>query len=166
MIKAMIAVALPAAPAAEPPTKATKDCVDPQLLAQTMLGVVPDLLKQAAAKCQPMLPAQSFLATRSAAMADRIKREAGDTTVALGALVKAMTGIDMPTDFKAEALAPLITAPITRDMEKLDAGGCAGLDRLLAAVEPLPAANLTQLITGFLILGGKDKNDLKLCPPA
>jgi len=165
MIKLLLAAAVAATPVVD---QEQKSCVDPKALSAAMMLAIPDVLNNAAEQCRPMLSNNAFLGTRSAALAARIKHDVGDGSAAIGAVLKGLKGVDLPKSVKPEAVAPLFTAMVAdqigKEIGKLDARSCAGLDRLLAAIEPMPTENITQLIAGLLILGGKKEKGLNLCP--
>jgi hypothetical protein len=167
MIKLLLAAAVAATPVVD---QEQKNCVEPEALSAAMMLAIPDVLNNAAEQCRPMLSDKAFLGTRSSALAERIKHDMGDGSAAIGALLKGLKGINLPKSVKPEAMAPLFTAmmadEIGKQIGKLDARSCAGLDRLVAALEPMPTENITQLIAGILILGGKKDKDLNLCPAA
>lgn len=165
MIRFLLAAAVAAAPVADQQQQA---CVEPQALSAAVMVAVPDLLRDSADRCRPMLSDKAFLNTRASAFSERIKHDVGDGSAAVGAVLKGMKGIDLPKSLKPETMAPFFIAvmkdQIGKEIGKLDARSCAGLDHLLAAMEPMPTENITQLIAGLLILGAKDEKDFRLCP--
>ena len=167
MIKILLAAAVTATPIVD---QQQETCVDPQALSAAMMLAIPDVLNDTAAKCRPMLSDKAFFGTRSTAIAERIRHDVGDGSEAIWGVLKGMKGIDLPKNLKPEAITPFFIAAMTeqigKEIGKLDARSCAGLDHLVSALEPMPTENITQLITGFLILGEKKDKDLNLCPAA
>jgi len=132
---------------------------------------LPDLIDGIRNKCSASLPAAAFLPSQGGTLVARY-RSGGTTSWALarqGFTKMVGTKGDMESKMMAampdEALKGLLgtafAVAVTDDIKLQD---CSQIDRFVAALSPLPASNVAEIITGLMVLGGADKsNEFKIC---
>jgi len=148
----------------------------PQCLTETEATALfdyalPELLDSVAKKCGPALPSQAFLSSQATRLVTRYRASAaGNWPIAKAAFMKA-AGSDEKADkiFQAlsdETLKGLLTAglsaAITGDIKP---ASCARIDKLTAALAPLPASNVSQIIVQIVALESEKKpsGNFKIC---
>jgi hypothetical protein len=151
MIKAALALAalfLPQAATAQA-------CLTRAELSSLILFSAPTVIDAAAAKCTTTLPATAFLRTGARGLTQRLRAEAQPSAAGIVRVFEKMGGEKIPAGLSADTLQGVIRDVFTAEMTKdIKAGDCAGIDFVVAAMEPIPAANLGNLIGGILALTG------------
>ena len=132
---------------------------------------LPDLIEGIRGKCAASLPAGAFLPSQGGTLIARY-RSAGTDNWALArqGFTKMMgTKGDMESKMMAAMpdaalkglLGTAFSVAVTEDIKTKD---CSQIDRFVAALSPLPAANVAEIITGLMVLGGADKSgEFQLC---
>ena len=130
---------------------------------------MPELLDSVAKKCGPALPSQAFLSTQAAQLVTRYRASAAPKwPTAKAAMIKAAGGDEEKTDkiFNAlpdDTLKSLLTAgvaaAITGDIQPTS---CVRIDKLTAALAPLPPSNVSQIIVQIVALESEKKKSSKL----
>ena len=132
---------------------------------------LPELLDSVASKCGPELPKTAFLASQAPQLVARYRASGGASWPLAKAAFLKSTGDDetggkilaaMPDDAMKGLLGAGIATVIAGDIKTSD---CPRIDKLVAALAPLPAANLSTLIVQLMTLtggGGKD-DDFQIC---
>lgn len=168
-MKALMLAAALAAPSPPPPCLTQADAEAVSLVA------LPEIIRQTGVACAAALPATSLLRRPRSAMLARYDAEAERSwPAARGAVVKlsgpsaeALLGSDFARPLLTTLIAPLIVGRVaTRD--------CGTIDRLVAALEPLPPRNTASaLVTAIAWLrtrkpgaGANPVAGLPLCPVA
>jgi hypothetical protein len=63
-----------------------------------------------------------------------------------------------------EAVGPLINAIITKELSsEIKPENCADINRVMAPLEPLPAANMVDLVIEALSLAGRSEKKMRVC---
>ncbi len=134
------------------------------------LVALPEIIRQTGAACAGELPATSLLRRERSPMLDRYDAEAARAwPAARGAVVKlagpsadALLGSTLARPVLTTLIAPLIVGRVaTRD--------CGTIDRLVAALEPLPPRNTASVVVTtlrYLQARRADAASLPLCPAA
>lgn len=134
-------------------------------------NTLPDVMNGIRGKCAAALPPGAFLTTQGSALVARYRASAsGDWALARAGFVK-MMGAKGQTESKMMAAMPdqalqalLGTAFSVVVAEDIKVKDCPQIDRFVAALSPLPAANVAEIVTGLILLGGAGKNDsFQLC---
>jgi hypothetical protein len=133
---------------------------------------LPEMLDSMAKKCSPTLPKDAFLATHAGQYVSRYRASAaGKWGLAKAAFLK-LAGPDdkadkilaaVPDDALKSVVTAAMGAAVTGDVKTAE---CPRIDKLIAALAPLPAQNVSQIIVQILALeGGKPgkSSDLRIC---
>jgi hypothetical protein len=131
--------------------------------------ILPDTVDALRDKCRATLASDAYLNRNEAS--DRFRKNADQHwpqakeafgIIAGGNAITAMIG----DDGARKLLTSLITDGITKDVKPTS---CSGVDRMLAALAPLPPTNIEMLLDSFFLLGlGNDKSSktgkFRICP--
>ena len=131
---------------------------------------MPELLDSVAKKCGPALPAQAFLSTQATQLVTRYRASAAPKwPTAKAAMIKAAGGGEeektdkifnaLPDDTLKSLLTAGVAAAITGDIQPTS---CARIDKLTAALAPLPPSNVSQIIVQIVALESEKKKSSKL----
>lgn len=131
--------------------------------------ILPDTVDALRNKCRAALPTDAYLNRTDAS--DRFRKTANEHWPQAKEAFGIIAGGDAITDMigndgARKLLLSLITDGIAKDVKPKS---CAGVDRLLAALAPLPPANMEMLLDSFFLLGlGNDQGNsvgkFKICP--
>ena len=134
-------------------------CLTRAEAADVMATTVPYMVDAVARKCAAALPANAFLRTGSAPLIQRLRAESAGRPATSGAIGK-IFGSDMPAEVRPETLAQLFGEAMAGEMVKdVKSEDCPEADRLVAALAPLPAANLGSLVVTFIEFGNGKEGD-------
>lgn len=170
---ALTVVALPSGAIAQNSAK----CLSPAEAQSLITVALPDIIGSIVDKCRPALPAGSFVARSGADLLAKYK--AGATTAwpsAKKALLK-MVDVDaaMMNSLPDEALKGFFSAGVTQGVTRdVKAESCGDVDRVAAALAPLPPENTASLVTMFIEMdarrkaapGTPAKSPIPICKPA
>jgi hypothetical protein len=133
---------------------------------------LPELLNSVAKTCGPALPKSAFLTSQAAELVARYRASGGTSWPLAKAAFLKSAGDDeegakvlaaLPDDAMKSLLGAGLAAAITGDIKPAD---CERADKLIAALAPLPAANLSTILVQLISLtggeAGKD-NDFQIC---
>jgi hypothetical protein len=134
-------------------------------------NTLPDVMEGVRNKCASALPPSAFLTTQGPSLVARYRASAsGDWALARSGFVKMMgakgqTEAKMMAAMPDQALQGLLGAAfsvvVAEDIKLKD---CPQIDRFVAALSPLPAANVAEIVTGLIVLGGAGNDDkFQLC---
>ena len=168
LTKAVAGLMLAVAPV--PATAATSQaCVSREQAKAIAMFILPDTVDALREKCRPALAADAYLnrpeaSSRFRKNADTHWPQAKEAfgIIAGGDAITAMMG----DDGARKLLTSLITDGIAKDVKPKS---CAGVDRMLAALAPLPPANMEMLLDSFFLLGlGNEQSGkaskFRICP--
>jgi hypothetical protein len=151
--------------AAQAPSK----CLTEPEAAALFEYAMPELLDSVAKKCGPALPSQAFLSTQATQLVTRYRASAASKwPTAKAAMIKAAGGEAEKTDkiFNAlpdDTLKSLLTAGLaTAITGDIQAAKCSRIDKLTAALAPLPPSNVSQIIVQIVALESEKKKSSKL----
>ena len=129
---------------------------------------MPELLDSVAKKCGPALPSQAFLPNQASQLVTRYRASAAPKwPTAKAAMIKAAGGEEktdkifnaLPDDTLKTLLTAGVAAAITGDIQPTS---CARIDKLTAALAPLPPSNVSQIIVQIVALESEKKKSSKL----
>jgi hypothetical protein len=133
------------------------------------LFILPDVIVALRDKCRAALPANAYL--NGAESSERFRSESMRRWPQARNAFEKMGGGGTPMldilgdDAVRKLLSGTITAGIAKDVKPKS---CAGADKMLSALAPLPVSNFDMLIDSFFLLGlgGKDEKagGFKICP--
>lgn len=129
-------------------------------------STLPDVMEGVRNKCASSLPLSAFLTTQGPALVARYRASAsGDWALARSGFVKIMgskgdTEDKLVTALPDQALQGLLSTAfslvVANDIKVKD---CPDIDRFVAALSPLPAANVAEIVTGPISMGGSGKSE-------
>lgn len=133
---------------------------------------LPDLIDGVRNKCAPSLPSSAFLPSQGRALVERYRASSpGDWSSARKAFLKMGGGDDeagtkfvtaLPDETLKTVLGTAFAVVVANDIKP---GDCGQIDRFVAALSPLPPANIAEIITGLIVLAGnKPNNKFRVCP--
>lgn len=161
-LAALSLVATPAAAQGGLPCLSASDAQD------VVAFVLPSAIDAAAAACAPTLPPGSFL-TGSTRISDRYRSESArawpGAKRAFGRVSQDKLGSLLGDDTLRRMATDLVGKMVAGEIKPET---CGAIDRLVAAMEPLPARSAAQLMVALLDISGKDRKlPVQLCrPPA
>lgn len=129
---------------------------------------MPEVIRQTGAACAGELPATSLLRRERSAMLDRYDAEATRAWPAARGAVARLAGPGAEAMLGSELARPLLTtliAPLI--VGRVAAKDCGTIDRLVAALEPLPPRNTASVVVTalqYLSTRRPDAARLPLCP--
>jgi hypothetical protein len=125
---------------------AEKPCITDAEMHAGITYILPSLIEGLQTKCTPMLPASSYLKSQGPALLSRYKTMTQPNSPALSSLIGKM---GMPANMPAvanKAFAEVIAATVVAKMQSdIKPEICPDVDKALALLDPLPAANLVGL---------------------
>ena len=148
---------------AAPPAPA-RPCMTPAELRGMVAYVMPSVMAMVIDRCKPALPAGASLLTHGAQLVSTF--ESGRTAnfpLARQAFAKfSGTGDKNATAIMLTmpevTLRPIVDETIAKELTgSIKIKDCPNIDRVLATLEPLPASNFIDLVTGMMIAAGDDK---------
>jgi hypothetical protein len=159
-MKRLSGVAVILAMALNPISAAAQDCLTPNEARAIVKVAMPDVIKGVADKCRASLDGSSFFLQSGNDMINRY-RAATDgawpvAKASLGKLAKDQAALleSLPD----EALKPLIGTVVAGEIGKgIKPEQCASIDRAIAALAPLPADNMADLLVSIVELAGGAK---------
>ena len=131
--------------------------------------VAPEALDSVVKKCATSVPAAAFLNSSAPALVSRYRAEAAPKWPAARTAFSKIMGSErdaskvfdaMPDDAVKALISTSFAVVITNDIK---VESCDGVDKLVAALSPLPLQNLAGLITSIMSLTDKGKGNLNLC---
>jgi hypothetical protein len=131
--------------------------------------VIPEAIDGVSKKCSASLPESAFLRAHSVETVTRFRTAAASSwPAARAAFLKVGGGGDdakQIAELPDSALQPFVAATIAQIVSKdLKPADCPKVDRFVAALAPIPAPNVAELITSLMILvGTKRGDDFRLC---
>jgi hypothetical protein len=129
--------------------------------------ILPDTILAFRDKCRGTLAANAYL--NQPQSAERFRDESERRWPAARAAFNKMAGGGnilklIGEEATRKLLIGSVTEGVTKDMKPKS---CAGIDQMLAALAPLPPANLDMLLESFFLLGlgsdGKAKSGFRIC---
>jgi hypothetical protein len=127
--------------------------------------ILPDAISTMRDKCRTTLPSSAYLNTTEAS--ERFRAEANlRWPMAKIAFAKLSGGTPIESLIGEEASRKLLTGAITTGLAKdVKPKSCAGVDRMLEALSPLPVENIDMLLDSFFLLGlgNERKGSFKVC---
>lgn len=163
-MKALLFAATLAIPTAA--TAQTKCLTSPE--AQGLITyALPSAIRAISGQCAKTLPATSSLTQAGPLIAARYQPDADRAWPMAKTAFDKMSGIKLTETLgEAGAKGLLETAFSSGLAENIKPKDCPVIDRILAALEPLPARNMSMLLLAAIELGGKGekKPPLSICP--
>lgn len=146
---------------------AEKDCVTEAEGSAIMASLMPDLINGLSDKCEAHLPANAYLVRNAKALSDRYKVLADQRWPMAKLAFARMTGApemadSVPDEYFRPMLGSMVGSELVKDIKGAD---CAGADRIVENLAPLPAENVANLIGAILLLAGNDgtKKGFEIC---
>lgn len=137
-----------------------KPCLTASEAESLIAFALPDVLQSVTDKCRPQLSAGSFLANSGSDMVSRFRENAETSWPRAKTAIIKISGADakMLDALPDEATRALFGAGIASAVgQDIKPEACDGIDRAVAALAPLPSANIASLVTIFLEMGSKAK---------
>lgn len=130
---------------------------------------LPTVLNSAVAKCAPTLGPDAYLVARAprliaelGAGKDRAWPMAKQAFIKIGGDKDAEQAFAMLSD---KAIQPIVEEVFAaKFVEEIPTESCKDVNAIMAALEPLPAANLVQVVTEALMIAGRKDKKLSTCP--
>jgi hypothetical protein len=130
---------------------------------------IPEALDGVSKSCDTALPATSFLKINSTQTIARFRAAAAGTWPTARKAFMKIAGDGKESELMAgmpdSALQPFVSAAFSGVVANgVKPEKCAKIDRFVAALAPLPPANVAALITALIgLTGDKEGHDFKLC---
>lgn len=126
-----------------------------------LLMLMPDVVREIAKACKPSLAADAYLTIKGEALVSKFAAESEATkSVALAGVTKLVgeDGKNLPPDEMAKLLKVVIGPKIG---EELKAKDCSTIDRIFGYLDPMPARNLSGLLTVIVNVSTADSGKAK-----
>ena len=151
-------------------TASSANCIN-RAEARGLVGyMLPSVVSIILVRCKPGLPADSYLNARGPQLVDSLEQgRAAAWPMAKQAFGK-IAGDDPQAAKLLDAMPESVLRPVLEDKladsltSSIKAKDCKDIDRLMGTLAPLPSANLVDFATELMIMGGRGKKDLNLCP--
>ena len=148
---------------------ASQACLSRAQAKSIAMFILPDTVDALRNKCRATLPTDAYLNRTDSS--DRFRKNADEHWPQAKEAFGIIAGGDAITDMigndgARKLLLSLITDGIAKDVKPKS---CAGVDRMLAALAPLPPANMEMLLESFFLLGlGTNESSktgkFRICP--
>ncbi|HET8613827.1 MAG TPA: hypothetical protein VFL92_13780 [Sphingomonas sp.] len=136
--------------------------------ARAVLGVaLPDAIEALAKRCGPALPADSYLRTQGAALADRYRREAPVDPARARKAIEAVTGRDL-SDFASDDTVLMLADQFVGHAvkERVATRDCDSIDGMVALAAPMRADAMAEAILLALEIAGPEQTGgYAICQP-
>lgn len=134
------------------------NCVSEAEGAAIMAAMMPDLINGLGKKCGAHLPNSAYLVQKGAALSARYKVLADQQWPTAKIAFGRMTGEPemaekLPDEYFRPMLGSMVGSELVKDVKPQD---CAGADRIVENLAPLPPENVANLIGAILLLAEKD----------
>ncbi len=129
---------------------------------------LPSVITGLEGRCRAVLPKDSALSTLGLDMAVRMKPDADRAWPAAKAAIGKMSKAELPAFLGDSMIRQLMEATIAAGLtESMTADNCPTVDRFIDILSPLPAENLTGLMTLLVEIGMKSQaaNNRQKAPP-
>ncbi len=144
---------------------AAPSCLTPAEAQALVRVALPDVIDGVTDKCKTTLPGTSFILQSGSGLIERYRGSANSAWPAAKPAITKIAGEQgaflaaMPDD----AVKPLLSALITGEIGKgIKAEQCDMIDSLMAAIAPLPAENMADLLVAIVGLAAKEGKSSKL----
>lgn len=145
-------------------------CLTTEDAEAAVLVMIPGALHGLQTVCGPKLPANSYLATRGAALEQRFRDAGAEVGPAADRAVTQIMGVTSgePVKDAAKILEPMSEMMVLGAKKDLDARNCALADEMLGLLDPLPARNFSRILERIVELGSEGDKDppFRVCPKA
>lgn len=136
--------------------------------------LAPDLIRAAADKCSPLLPANAYIRRSGTALADRYRPGAANAWPEVKAAMNSQPDLKLFAMMDERTVRGLIVPMLADGLskEKISVNDCAAADEIASNLDPLPPENFIALITAIVRLdkgrppktpGGKPRPPV-ICP--
>jgi hypothetical protein len=151
-------------------TQAAAPCLTRPELRGMVAYFLPTVLQSAIDTCATKLTPESYMLARAPKLLTTL--EAGRSEawpMAKAAFVKIGGNDDKGTanlfaSLPEEAVRPLIEAVIADKLgSTIKPDSCGDIDRVMAPLEPLPAANLVDVLTEAMAIAGRNDKQMRVC---
>lgn len=143
------------------------ECVTEAESAAIFASLMPDLIDGLRDKCAAHLPANAFLVQNGNALIARYKAHADqrwpDAKLAFGRMTgESEMAAKLPDEFFRPMLGAMVGSELVEDVKTQD---CAGANRVVENLAPLPPENIAAMMGAILGLAGKDggKDAFQIC---
>ncbi len=160
-----LALALVALPNAAVAQVFKTQCVSRAEAEGLMRYALPEVVRSLSARCTAYLPATASLVQAGAVMAARYQPEADKAWPVAKSAFDTMSGIKMSAMLGDGATQKLINTTISSGLsEKVSPARCAGMDRIIDALQPLPPANMASVAAALVEMEAKPDSPVRICP--
>ena len=171
MIKAKsLAAALALAALMQAPVaQAQESCVSEKEVAALAIYAAPSLIQGVSTRCGKNLPANGFLATQGAALAQRYQTQQlavwPQAKQAMLKLINKPDEVELIRQLPDDAVRPLFGSVVSQMLVKdIKPADCGKIERGIKILAPLPVESVGE-ITGFLMsMAGSESKGPKVCP--
>jgi hypothetical protein len=166
MIRIVTALALASAtttPVVPPDTTA---CLERKEAVAVFQAMLPAFIEGAASRCSSVLPPEAFLRAGAVPFAERLRRENKFEPGILSAALSKAAGTEMPAGI-SDTTVLMLTNDVAKTMlvQELRDENCQGINEMIEAVSPLPARNITMLLSGLMTVlpEGTTNTGFRIC---
>lgn len=143
-------------------------CVERAEVAGLVGFALPTVLNAAISKCTPALGDNAYLVARGPRLVASLNTgKDASWPMAKQAFVKIGGGPEAAEAFAMlsdQAIKPIVEEVFAaKFVEEIPTESCKDVDSIMAALEPLPAANLVQVLTEALMIAGRKDKKLSTC---
>lgn len=134
--------------------------------------MLPSITETAVKRCASQLPANAYLTTRGEGLVSQLRKgQSAAWPAARDALAK-MAGKDDEATVMFKAMPEGVVGPMMESMlarqlgNEIKSQNCKDIDRVMASLAPLPAANLVDAVTAIAMVAGRNGKKFQTCEPA
>jgi hypothetical protein len=158
MIRPVLAAAALLASTAAQAQSAAVPCIPQRDAEALFLAVAPALIDSVATTCATALPATAILRRSPAALRSKFVAESDVAWPRAKAGLRTLLGPDAAPMVDSELARPMLSSMVGPMLAKdVKPGDCAGIDRVLTLIDPLPARNVAGLVVTLLDVTGAAK---------
>jgi len=153
--------------ASSAPPKAPEPCLSRAEAVGFISWAMPGLISGVVGRCRPLLPGDAYLTRSGDDLANRYRANSAAAWPTARSAIGKISGGSIPTTLGDDTVRTLAEAGITAALTgKIKASHCGMVNRILEVLAPLPAANMSGLITVLIEIGSRTKqnSNFTICP--
>ena len=147
-----------------------KPCLNQGEVRGLVAYALPSVTETLIERCSTRLSATSFLATRGPKLASELRSgQEAAWPAAREAIIKLAGDDGKENGEMLRAMPEAMVGPMMEQMiakkfsDEIKPESCKDIDRVLATMAPMPAANIVDLVTAVVMIGGRNDKQLRTC---
>jgi hypothetical protein len=143
-----------------------QSCVAARDVGDMAVVVAPHLIEALAARCGQYAGSAPFVGSDAGRqLASRFRAEAGTASAGAIRAIQGLAGANFPANVPDRLVLAFVGPVVADEIGALSAERCRAADRMIAALAPLPPANVGELVATLITLAPpENRRGLRVCP--